>query len=445
MKKILILFSRIARSQYLGEIDRSPVNRTTVNPNVGTIDFSDALLQKLKSHIVRECMEVTDRASEFTRRQHLYEYEELLSEDFSPTARNRSLFHDSRLNLPDSREIILLYNEIRLFAGKKSCPRIMTPYSTVQSRITHFWTQNYSVHINEKEFKSEPKSLKKTLYRLVQLRVLERLQLINAEKAPGQQEELTWLWGYLGEILSPKTREDLTGNSNWQEEAKDKILEKTQDFLDKWQKSEDSTQSENQDASKKESTPGNRNPAATTLAKAKLQEIEYLICDSINCLTEMAKIAYLADPSYYFNHSLIGNIHHKLGDWCKYFHMLQRVEEGSFDERKVGIKKRPSTMRLRELISQNDIQYLDVGYHYKKAEQHYYLALEMHNEGVSYHDHVLNNMYFLDNDFNDDLYHFHAALERQFINTGMLRRRIQAVKSKVVTVELFNYEDHFGE
>ena len=359
LKKILILVRDIAYQHFT----------TGQYSNTSSI-LSPKFTNAVRDHLVRECLEVTDRASEFTRRQYLYEYEEILAEEFSKSEINKTLFKNSRLNIPESREVIILFNEILLFTGQKSCDKLLQPYSTIVNRITQFWTLNYSVNKNTQE----------------------------------------WAQKRLTEVLENALEVGLG------------------------------------------STPSDPNHVIKSFHSHSVS-IEILICDSINALTEMLKTAYLADPSYLFNHTMIGDIHHELGDWSRFLHMLQRLElkkdaneepvEILLNENKEFIHASESRKRLKILIGQNDLQYLDAGYHYKKAEQHYYLALEMHNEGVSYHDNVLNNLYYLEDDYDDDIFHFHAAVERWHINAGDLRKKIVKVKDKTKAVQKFDHKAHF--
>jgi hypothetical protein len=49
-------------------------------------------------------------------------------------------------------------------------------------------------------------------------------------------------------------------------------------------------------------------------------------------------------------------------------------------------------------------------------------------------------MYFLEDDFNDSLYHFGIAVERQRINSGSLRKDIKRLQAIIKRNELYTYK-----
>ena len=56
--------------------------------------------------------------------------------------------------------------------------------------------------------------------------------------------------------------------------------------------------------------------------------------------------------------------------------------------------------------------------------------LEMHNEGRRYKE-VIENMYYLNDDFNDNHFHFSAALERYKINCEVIQERIKNIQQEL--------------
>ncbi|MCO6487707.1 MAG: hypothetical protein J5I98_04775 [Phaeodactylibacter sp.] len=67
----------------------------------------------------------------------------------------------------------------------------------------------------------------------------------------------------------------------------------------------------------------------------------------------------------------------------------------------------------------------------------------MHTEGQAYKDSLIN-MYFLEDDFNDNLYHFCAANERYRINSGLIREKIIDLKKKVRGSRLYDFDSYTG-
>jgi hypothetical protein len=63
-----------------------------------------------------------------------------------------------------------------------------------------------------------------------------------------------------------------------------------------------------------------------------------------------------------------------------------------------------------------------------EAIEYYNKAIRLHSEGKEYKTFV-QNMYVLDDDFNDSLVHFSAALERSIMNVGYISSRIAAISN----------------
>ena len=83
-------------------------------------------------------------------------------------------------------------------------------------------------------------------------------------------------------------------------------------------------------------------------------------------------------------------------------------------------------------------------YHYELALNNFYSAIQMHNEGKEYKQN-LNNMFFLQDDFNDNLYHFCAANERYRINNGVVRKKIKWLKDQVGSSRFYQYQYYIKE
>jgi hypothetical protein len=65
---------------------------------------------------------------------------------------------------------------------------------------------------------------------------------------------------------------------------------------------------------------------------------------------------------------------------------------------------------------------------YQLALQHYSRARQMHSEGTPYKN-LSVNLYYLEDDFNDGMYNYGVAVERQRLNSGILRRDIDRLKA----------------
>ena len=57
----------------------------------------------------------------------------------------------------------------------------------------------------------------------------------------------------------------------------------------------------------------------------------------------------------------------------------------------------------------------------------------------------LKEMFFLEDDFNDNMYHFNAAMERYKINIGAIRKKIDFLKLFKDLSKTFRYESYINK
>ncbi len=145
-------------------------------------------------------------------------------------------------------------------------------------------------------------------------------------------------------------------------------------------------------------------------------EIKDWIVDSIYCLTSISKSLNIIGTSYLYNHIWQAYTYERLAQWCEWWTRIEEdKEQDRILKRKIGeIEKRDlSTKTYRE-----------------KALQHFYAAQEMHSEGAAYRE-ILDKMYYLDDNFNDNLFHYCAAIERFRINNGIVAKKIKALEDSL--------------
>lgn len=167
--------------------------------------------------------------------------------------------------------------------------------------------------------------------------------------------------------------------------------------------------------------------------------VEQIICDSIFALFEVIRVLNLYGINYISNHSFLANIHFKLANWCQI--------AANYDVIKDYFQKpnHPKSQTLRDLLKntlgEEDIHYLEPNYHNELAIQHYYSALQTHTGGNAYKS-INQSMSFLEDDFNDNLTHFSAASERFRINTGLVNKKINDLKRKIINSNLYSYKNY---
>jgi len=153
---------------------------------------------------------------------------------------------------------------------------------------------------------------------------------------------------------------------------------------------------------------------------------ENLDIDNINCdksivleamfaLKECIKIMQMYEPGYIIGYSFLATAHLWAGHWCRLVEKMRTRGDISNDE-------------IKSVLGSNSMYFLEHNYQYEMAIKHYINVLQLHSEGLAYKN-GLNDLYILEDDYNDSLSHFNIAFERYQVNTGVIRRRINKLRS----------------
>jgi hypothetical protein len=219
-----------------------------------------------------------------------------------------------------------------------------------------------------------------------------------------------------------------------------------------------------------------------------IELLEFLISDSIFCYFEILKLCNTFDKSFSLNYSLLAESHSKLGLWCDYlsaYLLFQTVIEKikvETDENIVAyikeylknefvsmlvlpdniLKNSIDSIRntnyfksfskekcsivenIEGLIEPDNMHFISPIYQCEKAINAYYAMQYTHQQGQAYKN-LIDNMYYLNDDFNDDLYHFSVALERYKINKGNIETEIKKLKDRSRTSDLYKHENYIDE
>ncbi len=159
--------------------------------------------------------------------------------------------------------------------------------------------------------------------------------------------------------------------------------------------------------------------------------LEFLISDSIFCLFEVLRITKVFGSSYLISYSLIADTHQQFGNWCRYYYGY--IKNSSINRQN---RLRKSVERL---IGTAEMPELAPKYHDEMAIKHYKSAIETHSEGKAYKN-TIENMFYLIDEYNDNTYHFHAALERYRINTGYTAKQMKMLRKRAVGSLLYEWE-----
>jgi hypothetical protein len=144
-----------------------------------------------------------------------------------------------------------------------------------------------------------------------------------------------------------------------------------------------------------------------------------LLVEGLFCSHEFIRGMNQYGGTYNIMQSQLGEMHRRMAFWCKEYHEMKKDSE--------SLDKKVSSYFGREYPGQRG---LNEEYHLRMSIQHYYYAIHTHTENQHYNS-IISEMYFLEDDFNDNLYHFCAALERVLMNGTYLRKVIDHSRERL--------------
>jgi hypothetical protein len=205
--------------------------------------------------------------------------------------------------------------------------------------------------------------------------------------------------------------------------------------------------------------------------------LEKLISETIFCFKEIIRLSKTVGETFLFNHSLMGDIYYYLADWTMLLDAYLKIillSEQTVKNKKIPkyenakwkaalkviyendeLKQREFLSDLHQLLKHSSIEtYMEnyLGKEWREnmsgyldnhnALSHYYKCQETHEEGKAYFD-MIDDMYYLKEDFSDRSNHFYIARERYFINSGKLRDRIGTLKKQYDQSKLHKIDSYF--
>lgn len=162
-----------------------------------------------------------------------------------------------------------------------------------------------------------------------------------------------------------------------------------------------------------------------------------LICNSIFSLTEVIRIINICGVKYMLSYSFLANFHRRLGEWLKHYALCEEMNKHRVLD--FEVKK-----ELTSLIGADSIRTLDPTSQFQLALQNYKRAIQLHTQGKTY-DKQIENMIYLEDDFNDNLYHYCAAIERQQINSGRVNYYIEKLNSEIERSQLLKVDRYLNK
>ena len=163
------------------------------------------------------------------------------------------------------------------------------------------------------------------------------------------------------------------------------------------------------------------------------QVLEFIISDSIYCNHEILRFLGIYGTSYMASHSMRASAHRNLSFWCDLYYNYCRC----FDDLGGGGSLESFESSLRRMVGEADMVNLSPNFHAEMALSHFEAAKEAHSEGKAYSE-LLDKMYYLTDDFADQLEHFCAGLERFQINSGSIDTSILQLRKRLSATTIYD-------
>lgn len=213
----------------------------------------------------------------------------------------------------------------------------------------------------------------------------------------------------------------------------------------------------------------------------KLSMLEFLIKDSMFCLTELLEILVPSSKTSLFTNSFIAGVYKRLYKWNRIYetlYLMYRFLEidknkecgnschaelldkmSEYDGIKSILKEyfqNISDVKIKDnsaeeffgdlynIVGKYNIHYTSDNYLAEMAIKRYTKAIEMHTEGQAYKDFIAN-FYLLNDDLQNNTCQFYFALERYKINNGKIENYINKLKMSFKKSSLYQSENYFAE
>ncbi len=158
------------------------------------------------------------------------------------------------------------------------------------------------------------------------------------------------------------------------------------------------------------------------------------------CFHTVIKILNTYGISYILNHSLVATMHKRMAIVCLYYNLVREAGKYSLKD---GEERTDVEEAIRKLVGKHFKFNTDAFHHLDLAKLHYEKAILLHTEGHVYRD-LNQEMYTLDDDFNDNFMHFCAASERFRMNTGRIEALIAEVNRELKLSNFYKYKYYAG-
>lgn len=217
----------------------------------------------------------------------------------------------------------------------------------------------------------------------------------------------------------------------------------------------------------------------------KLTFLEFLIKDSLFCLTRILEIITPHTTSTLFSNSFYGEIYQMVYEWhmlfdelflaYKYFENCPNIDSVGHSTYRYLIKvfsdirKKSKAYNMVEdyfnsddgkqkepldserffnetthEISKAQANYTFAKYSLAMAKESYERALQMHHEGKAYKD-MISQMYYLDDDLKNDTIQISTAIERYKINNEYIQEKLTKIQRIIGEAPMYEIDNYANE
>lgn len=76
------------------------------------------------------------------------------------------------------------------------------------------------------------------------------------------------------------------------------------------------------------------------------------------------------------------------------------------------------------------------------AAQNYRKALQLHSQGDAYYQRI-QGLVYLEDDYNDNSFHYYAAIEKQQINSGIIQKYLDYIAEAIDDSQLLDLDRYW--
>ncbi len=137
------------------------------------------------------------------------------------------------------------------------------------------------------------------------------------------------------------------------------------------------------------------------------------------CCKNLLNITSTYGISYIMTYSYLGSLNKNIYKMSCFMNKLEKNITSLVSQRNSQeLSKLAEDFKFKERWT-----FQNADYYRRQATDNFTKAVNLHSEGIEYKS-MIQNMYILEDDFNDLLVHFCAALERSLVNTGVIEKKL---------------------